>query len=193
MILVLGKARSCMVPNLCCRGAESPGWYDVSPKHSAWDMMWEQVHCCDEAANHQLPIAAAFWITGIVFVEEYSSLMQKSDADLLLYSVTLNATATQYTCSRSGVYCPHWLALWSRHCSPMCTPVHSPWLPGYTDVTQTTLLISTMAGLFLDRPHILDTISHIHTQRAASLFWLAGYNSIIHIAITYLVHCWWMP
>ena len=43
-------------------GAESPGWFDVPPKNSAGDMMREQAHCGDEAANHQLPIAAAFWI-----------------------------------------------------------------------------------------------------------------------------------
>ena len=33
----------------------------------------------------------------------------------------------------------------------MHIPVHSPWLPGYTDVVQTVLVILTMAGLFLDR------------------------------------------
>ena len=33
--------------------------------------------------------------------------------------------------------------------------VHSPWLPGYIDVAQTVLIILTMAGLFLDRPHRL--------------------------------------
>ena len=34
LILVLGKARSCKAPNLGCRGTESPGWFDVSPKSS---------------------------------------------------------------------------------------------------------------------------------------------------------------
>ena len=43
VILVLGKARSCRAPNLGCRGAESPGWFDVLPKNSAQDMMHEQV------------------------------------------------------------------------------------------------------------------------------------------------------
>ena len=33
VILVLGKARSHMVLNLGCSGAESPGWFDVSPKN----------------------------------------------------------------------------------------------------------------------------------------------------------------
>ena len=34
-------------------------------------------------------------------------LNTKFDADLLLYLVILNVTATQYTCSFNGVYCPH--------------------------------------------------------------------------------------
>ena len=62
MILVLGKARSHMVSNLGCGGAEEPGLFDVLPKNSAQDMVHEQVHCCVETANHQLPIAAAFRI-----------------------------------------------------------------------------------------------------------------------------------
>ena len=42
--------------------------------HKMW---WhEQAHCHDEAANHPLPRAVAFWVTTIVFMEEYSSLMQ---------------------------------------------------------------------------------------------------------------------
>ena len=38
----------------------------------------------------------------------------------------------------------------------MCIPVHSPWLPGYIDV-QIVLVILTMAGLFLDRPHVSES------------------------------------
>ena len=62
MISVLGKARSHRAPNLGCRGAESPGGFDVSPEISAQDVMHEQVRCCDEAASHQLSIAAAIFI-----------------------------------------------------------------------------------------------------------------------------------
>ena len=36
----------------------------------------------------------------------------------------------------------------------MCIAVHSAWLPGYADVTQTVLIILTVAGLFPDRPCI---------------------------------------
>ena len=32
----------------------------------------------------------------------------------------------------------------------MCIPVHSPWLPGYNDVTQTVLIRLTIAGFFQD-------------------------------------------
>ena len=76
-------------------------------------------------------------------------LKAKFSVDLFLYSLShFEATATQYTCSLSGVYHPHWLVQWSHHCSHMCIPVHSPWLPGYINVMQTVLIILTMAGLF---------------------------------------------
>ena len=76
MILVWGKARRHRVPNMGYRGAESPGWFDVSAKISAQDVMHEWAHCHDEAANHQLPIAAAaFWIIRIVSMEKCSSLI----------------------------------------------------------------------------------------------------------------------
>ena len=45
-------------------------------KKTAWDVMHERAHCHDEAASHQLPTAAAFWIIWIVSMEECSSLMQ---------------------------------------------------------------------------------------------------------------------
>ena len=153
MILVLGKARSHRVSNLGCKGTESPGRFDVSPKNSAGDMMHELVHCHDGAANHQLPIAAAFWIIQIVFVEECSRLTQNLMQNrCCTRSVILYVTATQYTHSLNGLYRPHWLVQWSHHGSHMCIPVHSPWLPGYINVVQTSLIILTMAGVFLDRP-----------------------------------------
>ena len=60
MILVLGKVKSHRAPNMACRGAESLGSFDVLPKYSAQDVMRERVRCRGEAANHQLPRAAAF-------------------------------------------------------------------------------------------------------------------------------------
>ena len=48
MILVLGKAKSHKVPNLGCRGAESPGGFDVLPKNSARDVTHEWAHCVTE-------------------------------------------------------------------------------------------------------------------------------------------------
>ena len=89
-------------------------------------------------------------------MEECSSLMQNLiQIRCSTCSVILNAVATQYTCSLKGVYCPHGLIQRSHHCSHMCIPVHSLWLPGYIDVLQTILVILTMAGLSSDRPHIL--------------------------------------
>ena len=66
-------------------------------------------------------------------------------------SVILNVMVTQYTRSLNSVHCPHWLVHWSHHYSHKCIPVHSPWLPGYINVMK-SVLIFTMAGLFLDRP-----------------------------------------
>ena len=87
VILVLGKARSCRIPNLGCRGAEPPGWFDVLPKNSAWDLMHERACCHDEVAHHQLPIPAAFWIARIVSAEECSRLTQNLMQISLLYSL----------------------------------------------------------------------------------------------------------
>ena len=61
-VIVLGKARNCRAPHLGCRWAKSPGWFDVSPKNSARDMMCEWVQCRDEAADHQLPTAVAVFV-----------------------------------------------------------------------------------------------------------------------------------
>ena len=69
-------------------------------------------------------------------------------------SVFLNVMATQYTCSLNDIYCPHWLVQWSRHCSRMCIPVHSPWPPGHISIVQTTLIVLTIAAVFLDRPGV---------------------------------------
>ena len=163
VILVLGKARSIRVRSLGCRGPESPGWFDVSPKSSAWDVMHEGAYRHDESANHHLPIATTFWITQMVSTEECSSLTQNiMQIHCSTCSVILNVTTTQYTCSFNGVYCPHWLLQWSHHCSHIHSPVHSPWLPGYIDVAQTVLIISTMAGILPDRPciYLFMPVSH---------------------------------
>ena len=107
LALFLGKPRSRRTPNLGCRVPESTGWLDVPPKNSAQDMMHEQAHCCDEAANHQLPIAEASWIIQIVSMEECSSLTQNLvQICCSAHSVILNAMATLYTCSLNSMYSP---------------------------------------------------------------------------------------
>ena len=140
MILVSGKGRSHRAPNLGCRGAESPGWLDVLPENlhmrcdawrgvlSWWSCQSPVAHSCG-LLNH--PNSFCGWVF---------KLNATFDADSLLYTVTLNVVVTQYTCSLSGVYHPHWLVQWSHPCSHMHIPVLSPWLPGYTDVTQTILV-----------------------------------------------------
>ena len=100
----------------------------------------------------------AFWIIQIVSTEEYSRIMQNlMQIHSYTSSVILNAMAIQYTCSLNGVYHPHWLVQWNHHCSWIHIPVHSPWLPGYINITQTIVVILTVAGLFPDRPHIFKS------------------------------------
>ena len=79
-----GKSQKPQALNLGCSGAESPGWFDISPKISAQEVMHEQGLCPGQAANHQLPIAVAFWIIQIVSTEECSSLTQ----NLMHYSLS---------------------------------------------------------------------------------------------------------
>ena len=129
--------------------AETSGWFDVSQKHFAQDVMGDQVHCCDKAASHRLLTAAGFWIIQIVSEEECSSLMQNFvQICCSIRSVILNVMATQYTCSLNGIYHPHWLVQWCCHCAHMCIPVHSPLLPGHINVVQSAFIILTKAGLF---------------------------------------------
>ena len=105
-------------------------------------MWYERAHCCDEAVNHQLSIAVAFWIIQIVSAEECSRLIQNLvQICCCTCSVILNVTATQYTCSLNGICHPHWLVQWSCHCSHMHIPVHSPWLAAYINITNSILVI----------------------------------------------------
>ena len=98
--------------------------------------MYERVRCHDEAANHQLPIAAVFWIMQIVSMEECSSLMQNLiQIHCSTHSVFLNLMSTQYTYSLNDIYLLHWLVPWSRHYSQMHILIFSSWLPGYINVT----------------------------------------------------------
>ena len=116
VISVLGKARSQRAPDLVSRGAQSPGWFDVSPKncmrHDVWaDEFWWS--CPSPVVR-----GAAFWITWIVSVEECSGLTQNlMQIHCCTHSVILNVAATQYTRSLNGVYGPHWLVQWNCPCS----------------------------------------------------------------------------
>ena len=58
----------------------------------------------------------------------------------------------------TGVCWYHWLVQWSCHCSCMHILVPSPYLPGYTDVTETILVMLTLAGRFPGRPHIVEEL-----------------------------------
>ena len=79
----------------------------------------------------------------------------KFDTDSLLYSLS------HFECDDHTVPLLTQLCLLSPLTSAVklslfiiCIPVHSPWLPGYIDVSQIILIILRMAGLFPDRPDI---------------------------------------
>ena len=157
VILVLGKTKSLKAPNLGCRGAESPGGFDILPQNSAQDVMHEWVCCPDEAANHSLLIAVAFWVTWIVTWRNVK-FNAKFDTDALLYLLS------HFECSGRTVHTLTQLRLpqWSRHCSHMHSPVHSPWLPGYISIAQTVLIVLIMTGLFPDRTRTIYYILNMY-------------------------------
>ena len=49
----------------------------------------------------------------------------------------------------------------------MLIPVRSSWLPGYIDVTQTVLVVLTMAGLFPDRPRVSHLLRKLNYGEAS--------------------------
>ena len=145
-------------------GAETPGWFGVPPKNSAWDLAWVGKLLWWSC---QWPVAHSCSLLNHLnsFHEGMFKLNAKFDADSLLCSRShLNAKATQYPCSLDGIYHPHWLLQWNCHCSRTHIPVHSSWLSGYIDATQTVLIMLTMVGLFSDRP------SYVHQKTCTRMF-----------------------
>ena len=126
MILVLGKARNRRVPNLGCRGAESPGWFGLLPKFSPRDLMHKRVHCCDEAANHQLVAhSCAFLSHPNGFFRRMFKLNAKFDTDSLLYSLSHFecGSHTAHMLTQQSLPPPLTSAVKSS-CSLMLIPVH---------------------------------------------------------------------
>ena len=153
MILVLGKARSFRVPNLGCRELSHlgdfmfcqhfcmrcDGWARVL---SWWSCQSPVVHSCS-LLNH--------WI---VSTEECSILMQNlMQIHCSTQSLCMWQPHSTHAHAMASI-APHWPVQWSHHWSHLHIPVHAPWLPVYINVTQTVLIILTMAGLFPDRPRI---------------------------------------
>ena len=98
--------------------------------------MYERACCHDEAASHPLPTAVASWVIQTASTEECSSLMQNWMQNLFLCLLS-HFECDGHTCSLNSIYHPHWLVQWSHPWSRMHIPVHSPWLPGHIDDTQT--------------------------------------------------------
>ena len=143
-------------PNMGCSGAKSPGWFDVSPKKfcmrpDEWAGVLLWWSCQSPFAHSCCLLNCANSFHGGML-----KLNTKFDADSLVYLLShFECDGHTVHMPLDGVYCPHWLVQWSHHCSHMCISVHCPWLPGHINVTQTVLVILTMAGLLLDRPHTL--------------------------------------
>ena len=97
VILVWGKARSCRAPNLGCGEAETPGWFDVLPKHcrrcDAWagTLSWQSC---------QSPVAHSYGLLNHRnrFHRGLFKLNAKLDADLLLYLLS------HFECNGHKVY-----------------------------------------------------------------------------------------
>ena len=115
-------------------------------------MVRERACFCDEAAGHQLPTAAAFWVIRIVSTEDCLHLMQNwMQIHYSTRSVILNVMATQYTCSLNSIYRPlltntvNSSLFMDAHSSPLslAARLHRHWADHS--------VILTTAGLFLDR------------------------------------------
>ena len=150
-----------------------------------------------EAFGQQFTCAAliasspkVFWIIQIFSPGQCASLMQNlMQIHCSALSVILNAMTTQCTCSLSGIYHPHWLVQWSHYCSHMYISVHSPWLPGYIDVTQTIVNMLTVAGLFLDRPHMCCLLHCPNPTTLCSHRWV---QSLCRTSVIAILHEWMM-
>ena len=85
VILVWGKARSCRVPNLSCSRAESPGWFEFSPKICAWDVLHEWVHFVWWSCQSPVAHSCSLLIYPNSFHGGVFKVKAKSDANSLLY------------------------------------------------------------------------------------------------------------
>ena len=149
--------------------------------------MHEQVCFGDEAANHPLPIAVAFWIIQ-VSTEECSSLMQNL--------IQIHCSTQSFCCDNHTV---HMLTQWclppplvSTTKSSLFTYAHSSTLSlaaRLYHVSQTVLVILTMVGLFLGN---LVHIPHCICWWTWVVFYLLAIvnNAAIDIGILIFV---WVP
>ena len=90
-ILLLGKPEVTGHQIWAIRGLSHLGNLMFGQKnlHKTWCMSYVDGLCwCDEAANHQLPIAASYWIIQIGFWRGMLKHNAKFDADSLLYSLS---------------------------------------------------------------------------------------------------------
>ena len=140
VILVLGKGRTLRVPNMDCRGAESPEWFDILPKNclrcdawvgalSWWSCQSPVAHSCG-LLNHPNSFHGGTFKLNI-----------KSDAHSLLY------TLSHFECYGHTV---HMLTQW--HLPPLLT--YSEVIIVHAWAFQSTLLGCQITSL-LHKPFLL--------------------------------------
>ena len=99
------------------QGTKSGLWWGLS---HLGDLMFRkktlhETWCVSGCVVMNLPVTSCPFLwpseSSIQSMEECSSLMQNlMQTHCSTRSVILNATATPYTCSLNGVYCPHWVS-----------------------------------------------------------------------------------
>ena len=164
-------------------GGSRRRWVDI--EYSSAETIWvilcvTKILCtrCDWQLHHALlwwscqsPVAHSCGLLSHLnnFHGGMFKLKARFDVDSLLYLLS-HISCNTHTAHTLTQRCPLpcWLVQWNHHCSCMCIPVHSPWLPGYINVAQTAFVRVTMAGLFLDRcpmsiaivliKHLLETL-----------------------------------
>ena len=138
--------KSQRVPNLGRRGPSHLGDLMLHQKNctscevwadtlSWWSCQWPVIHSCSLLTYPNSVCRGIF------------QLNAKFNADSLLYLLkSFWMQQLHSTCALNGIYCPHWLVQWGCHCSHMNIQ-STLWLPGYSNLVQTVLVILTMAGL----------------------------------------------
>ena len=133
----------------CCRPSRT--WITFNKFSTIFEAFVTQFYlCCTHCIILKTLLNHPTGFRGRIF-----KLNAKFDAASLLYTLSHFEFDghTVHTLTQWHLRPPLIRTLKSSLFTHVCTPVHSPWLPGYINVTQ-TIPIMSIAGLFMNRPHI---------------------------------------